>query len=112
MTYGRKLWQTVDKPLFGWAIGLGIIMTALAEYAPFVHRVTDVIVLLILVNGGYAIYSGIRITKRQLGAWKLLIFPLCYLLGAYWFLPKYTYYFALVYLCVAYLSYSMTKPQA
>ncbi len=112
MIYGRKFWQTLDKSLFGWSIIIGIVLTALGEYAPFIHRVTSVILLLILINGGYAIYSGIRITKQRLGWWKLFVFPVCYLIGAYLYLPKYTYYFALVYLGVAYLSYSMTKQQA
>ncbi|BAP85720.1 hypothetical protein LOOC260_111810 [Paucilactobacillus hokkaidonensis JCM 18461] len=104
-----KLVKQLDWPLLCWSIGLGIILSYIIEFAPFIHRASSVFVVLILVNGAYSIYQGIKTANAKLGRWRLFVFPICYLIGAYLVLPKYTYYFGLVYLCVSYLSYAMTN---
>lgn len=104
-----KLGKQFDWWLWCWAIGLGLVLTAIIEYAPFVHRASSVLVVLIIINGAYCIYQGIKTAKQKLGRWRLLVFPIGYFIGAYLFLPRYTYYFGLIYLCVSYLSYAMTN---
>ncbi|KRM12074.1 hypothetical protein ABTQ33_07225 [Paucilactobacillus suebicus] len=109
MAYLQRSWKRFDKKLFGWSVLVGIVLTAIGAYLPFVHRVTSVVLLMIIVNGGYSIYTGIRIAKKDLNWWELFLFPICYIIGAYIYLPHYTFYFTLVYLGIAYLSYSMSK---
>lgn len=65
--------------------------------------------LLALVNGCLAIGLGRMIYRRSHPGWWLLIWPVVYLIGAYLFLPQYTIYFAVVYLCLSYLSYGLTQ---
>lgn len=104
-----KLIKQFDWILLCWALGLGIVLSAIIEYAPFIHRASSVFVVLILVNGGYSIYQGVKTANAKLGRWRLFVFPIIYVIGVYLFLPRYTYYFGLVYLCVSYLSYAMTN---
>ncbi|WP_125681167.1 hypothetical protein [Levilactobacillus yonginensis] len=65
--------------------------------------------LLVIINGCLAIVLGRDIYRRTQPGWWLLIWPVIYLLGAVWFLPKYTRYFAIVYLCLSYLAYGLTQ---
>ncbi|KRL97605.1 hypothetical protein FD28_GL001691 [Levilactobacillus hammesii DSM 16381] len=65
--------------------------------------------LLAIVNGGLAVALGRAMYRRTQPEWWLLIWPLVYWLGAYLFLPQYTWYFAIVYLCLSYLGYGLTQ---
>ncbi|WP_225423482.1 hypothetical protein [Levilactobacillus suantsaii] len=64
--------------------------------------------LLLILNGGVSIGLGHFVATRQRPWWLLLVFPVFYFIGASGFLPGYTRYFALVYLCLSYLAYGLT----
>lgn len=109
MNVMKNVWEKTDKQLWAWSIGIGLLLTLIADKLPFIHRVTMVEVFLILINGIFSIWTGYRIHKQQ-GAWgELFIFPVFYFIAAYFFMPKYTYYFALAYLALAYLSWSLRQ---
>ncbi|MDT7014555.1 hypothetical protein [Levilactobacillus namurensis] len=88
-----------------WVVGicLGLVVPAVAQLLA-VSAVIRFGILLLVINGGAAIAVGRVIARRQQPKWWVLIFPVCYWLGAYAFLPRYTQYFALVYLCLSYLT--------
>ena len=65
--------------------------------------------LLVIINGCLAIILGRLIYRKTQPGWWLLIWPLIYLAGSLWFLPRYTRYFAIVYLCISYLAYGLTQ---
>lgn len=65
--------------------------------------------LLLLINGGLAIGLGRRIYQHAHPGWWLLIWPLTYLVGAIGWLPQYTWYLAIVYLCLSYVSYGLAQ---
>lgn len=65
--------------------------------------------LLLLINGGLAIGLGRRIYQHAQPGWWLLIWPLTYLVGAIGWLPQYTWYLAIVYLCLSYVSYGLAQ---
>ena len=75
------------------------------------HRIAayDGYIVLILINGIFSIWSGYWIYKHQRKWGELFIFPILYLITAYFFMPRYTYYFALAYLALAYLSWAMRQ---
>lgn len=92
-----------------WIVGLvvGVVFPALAAWIQLspVWRFGG---LLVVINGSLALVLGRLIAKRQRSAWLLFSLPVGYLIGAYAFLPHYTQYFSLVYLCVSYLAYGLT----
>lgn len=65
--------------------------------------------LLLLINGGLAIGLGRRIYQHAQPGWWLLIWPLTYFVGAIGWLPQYTWYLAIVYLCLSYVSYGLAQ---
>ncbi|WP_395430325.1 hypothetical protein [Levilactobacillus parabrevis] len=93
-----------------WAVGLvmGMIVPAVLSWLG-VSPVWRFAGLLVIVNGGLAVALGRRIYRRTQPGWWLIIWPLVYLLGSYLFLPQYTWSFAVVYLCLAYLGYGLTE---
>lgn len=93
-----------------WLIGIvmGLLLPAVATWLN-ISPVMRFGGLLLLVNGGLAIWLGRLIYRHTQPGWWLLIWPVVYLLGAYWFLPQYTLYFAVVYLCLSYLGYGLTQ---
>lgn len=82
---------------------MGLLIPALANVID-VSAVVRFGGLLLVINGGIAITIGRLIAKRRQPSWWLLIWPALYLVGAYLSLPQYTWYFALVYLCLSYLT--------
>lgn len=105
----KKVWQRLDKRLWLASILVGMVLTLVVDQLPFVTRVLMVELVLILVNGLFSIWTGKRIYRRA-GKWyELFVFPVLYFITAYFFLPRYTYYFALVYLGLAYLSWSLRQ---
>ncbi|WP_125579898.1 hypothetical protein [Levilactobacillus cerevisiae] len=97
----------------GWrywvvAIVMGLALPALATVVG-ISAVMRFGLLLIIINGCLAIVLGRLIYRKAQPGWWLLIWPLIYLAGSLWFLPQYTYYFAIVYLCVSYLAYGLAQ---
>ncbi|CAJ1227615.1 hypothetical protein LZY01_01800 [Levilactobacillus zymae] len=92
-----------------WLTGLimGIVLPALATLLN-ISTVMRFGGLLLVINGGVAIAVGRLVALKARPMWLLLVLPALYLVGAYGFLPAYTRYFALVYLCVSYLAYGLT----
>ncbi|MBD5806565.1 hypothetical protein EAI26_09285 [Lactobacillus sp. 0.1XD8-4] len=109
MNFMKKAWQRLDKQLWLSSILVGMVLTLIIDKLPFVTRVAMVELILILVNGLFSIWTGYWIYKHQ-GKWlELFIFPFFYFITAYFFMPRYTYYFALAYLALAYLSWSLRQ---
>lgn len=97
----------------GWhywivALVMGIVVPALAT-AIGISPVMRFGLLLVIINGCVAIILGRLIYRKTQPGWWLLIWPVIYLAGALWFLPGYTRYFAIVYLCVSYLAYGLAR---
>ncbi|HJA23380.1 MAG TPA: hypothetical protein H9958_04055 [Candidatus Limosilactobacillus intestinavium] len=93
-----------------WAgsIVLGIVLTALCAKLPFVSRVTMMWLDLIVINGVFCLWLGKHINSKS-KPWELFIFPVIYLIGGYLFTPRYMWYFALIYLGISYLTWSMSR---
>ncbi|ANK59621.1 hypothetical protein [Loigolactobacillus backii] len=64
----------------------------------------------IIVNGIAAILFGLQVARKKRPAWLILIFPFLFTLAVYFLYGKYAYWFALIYLCLSYLSYGLKKP--
>lgn len=64
---------------------------------------------LIVLNIAVSFVVGNLIKTSQLKWFMLFVFPLTFLVGAFLLLPRYSYYFALIYFCIEFLSYSMVK---
>lgn len=92
-----------------WCVGLVMgVMVPLLANAIDVSAVVRFGGLLLVINGGIAITIGRLMARRQQPLWWLLIWPGLYLVGATLFLPQYTQYFALVYLCLSYLTVGLS----
>ncbi|KEK13839.1 hypothetical protein HF82_00730 [Limosilactobacillus reuteri] len=109
MNFMKKAWEHLDKPLWLASILIGLVLTLVVDKLPFLTRVVMVEIVLILINGIFSIWSGYWIYKHQRKWGELFIFPILYLITAYFFMPRYTYYFALAYLALAYLSWAMRQ---
>ena len=107
MDFMKKAWARLDKKLWISSILVGIVLTLVVDKLPFVTRVAMVELVLILINGLFSIWTGYWIYKHQQNWGELFIFPILYFITAYFFMPRYTYYFALAYLALAYLSWAM-----
>lgn len=107
MDFMKKAWAHLDKKLWISSILVGIVLTLVVDKLPFVTRVVMVELVLILINGLFSIWTGYWIYKHQRNWGELFIFPILYFITAYLFMPRYTYYFALAYLALAYLSWAM-----
>ncbi|MFC6288669.1 hypothetical protein [Levilactobacillus angrenensis] len=97
----------------GWrywvlAIIMGVGLPALATLVS-VGPVWRFGLWLVLINGCLAIGVGRVIARKLQPGWWLLIWPVIYCVGAWWFLPRYTRYFAIVYVCLSYLAYGLTQ---
>lgn len=90
------------------SIAFGLILTALCAKLPFVSRVTMMWLDLIIINGIFCIWLGRNLSNKS-KPWELFIFPVLFLIGGYLFTPRYMWYFALIYLGVSYLSWSMSR---
>lgn len=101
---GRK----IDWKVWGGSLLLGVLLTALFAKLPFISRVTMMWLDLIVINGAFCIWLG-RYFSNHDRIWSLLIFPIIYLIGAYFFAPRYMWYFALIYLGLIYLAWSMKR---
>lgn len=102
----KQIGQKIDKKLLVSSLIAGIVITALAGKLPFIHKTLMMIIFLVLSL--FAIWTGWYLRKER-RSWKLLVFPLCFMIGAYFFTPRYSWYFALVYLGLAYLAWSLSR---
>ena len=106
MAIFKSKWQTFDKLLWILGIVFGMLVPVLTDRIPMLTRVHWVVWFLLIVNGIYSVWSGVHVARRQQRVFNLLIFPLLFLLAAYFFMPHYTYYFAPAYWAVSYLSWA------
>lgn len=106
MAIFKSKWQTMDKLLWGLGVVLGMLVPVLTDQLSFLTRVHWVVWFLLVVNGIYSIWGGNRVAKRQLSVLNLLVFPVLFLLAAYFFMPHFTYYFAPAYWAVSYLAWA------
>lgn len=104
----KALQQKIDIKLWAWSLILGLLLLALFAKLPFISRVTMVWLDLIVVNGAFCIWLGRHLKSHDHG-WSLFVFPIIYLVGCYFFAPRYMWYFALIYLGVSYLAWSMAS---
>lgn len=100
--------EKIDWKLWIISIVMGLIVTPAAVKLPFISRIILMSVFLVIINGGLSIWIGNYLSNNRRG-WSLFIFPVVYLVGAYFFAPHYTWYFAIIYLGVSYLSWSLTR---
>lgn len=99
-------WQAVDKLLWGLGLVFGVLLPVLTYRLPILTRVLWIELILLLVNGVFSIWIGRYIKRHQLRWATLLIFPLLFLIAAYFFMPKFAYYFAPAYWAISYLSWA------
>lgn len=109
MDWLKKVGTKTNITVWGWSIFFGVILPLLSDKNHLVRRVWMVGFVLLLVNMLFSIWLGRYLEKKDLKWGNLFIFPLLYLIISYEFMPKYTVYFALFYLGVVYLSWSISK---
>lgn len=103
----KQLWQKTDRVAVLVAVGVGFVFTWLVSFLSVMTLIPVFGSLLLVVYGGLAIWLGLRLRERW---WPMLFwFPLAFLLAAYLVFPKYLWLFALVYLGLSYLAWSMSK---
>lgn len=105
----KQTWHTINKPLWGWSILFGALLPVLTHRLPFFTRVLWVEVVLLLINCLFSIWIGGYIYRHQLRWRTLFVFPVLFLLAAYFFLPHFTYYFAPAYWAISYLSWAVRQ---
>lgn len=109
--YGLAKKVESNKSIAVWGFGIlfGIVLPLFSDKFRLIHRVWMVGFFLFLVNMLFSIWLGQYIKKNGLKWWNLLVFPVLYLLVSSIFMPKYTVYFALFYLGVTYLAWSISS---
>ncbi|GAA2848774.1 hypothetical protein [Pediococcus damnosus] len=87
----------------------------LGIFLPFVLHITSAshvfidLWFLIIINTLAAIILG-SLIKANRAHWLLIwLFPIFFMIGAYFFLPKYGYYFVIIYLTTSYIAYGLTS---
>lgn len=108
MVWLKELKAKTGIVMWGWSILFGIILPLLSDKGHLIHRTWMVGFVLFFVNMLFSVWLGQYIEKNRLKWWNLLVFPLLYLITSYLFMPKYTIYFALFYLGITYLSWSIS----
>lgn len=109
MDWLKKVESNKSIAVWGFEILFGIILPLFSDKFRLIHRVWMVGFFLFLVNMLFSIWLGQYIKRSGLKWWNLLVFPVLYLLVSYVFMPKYTVYFALFYLGVTYLAWSISS---
>jgi hypothetical protein len=93
-----------------WVAGvvLGVLLPFVLHITSAFHVFIDLWFLMI-INTLAAIILGSLIKANRVH-WALLwLFPIFFLLGVYLFLPRYAYYFVIVYLSTSYIAYGLTS---
>lgn len=104
----KQIGQKIDKKLWVASLIVGVVVTALVGKLPFIHKTLMMVIFLLLSL--FACWTGWYLRKQSRG-WQLLVFPACFMIGAYFFVPRYCWYLVLVYLGLAYLSWSLAREQ-
>lgn len=86
-----------------------VILPLLGKYLPFMNKAKLVGWVLFLLNGLVSWWLGWSLGKKMAPGWWIFLMPVMFFIVDFQFLPKYTRYFALFYLGISYLSWSMTK---
>lgn len=86
-----------------------VVLPLLGKYLPFMNKAKLVGWVLFVINGLLSWALGYFLAKRQGAGWWIFVMPVVFFVIDFQFLPKYTRYFALFYLGVSYLSWSMTN---
>lgn len=87
---------------------MGIILPFILHITNASHVFIDLWFLMI-INTLTAIILGSLIKANRVHWALLLLFPLFFLFGVHLFLPRYAYYFVLVYLSTSYIAYGLTS---
>ena len=98
-----------DKWLWGLGVVFGMLVPVLTHKLPFLPRVQWVEIVLLLINGIYSIWLGRYLARKEMSTWLLLVFPGLFLIAAYFFLPRYTYFLAPAYWAISYLACAMRR---
>lgn len=109
MSANKRSWGAIDFKVWGFSILFAVVVPLLAGKLHLVHRSLLVGLFLFLINTVVCVWIGRYIRRGQLRWWNLFVIPILFLIIAFFFLPKYTLYFAVFYLGVIYLSWSMTQ---
>lgn len=107
----KKTWQATDKLFWSMGICFGIILPVLTIKLSFLSRVVWIGLILLLVNGGFSIWFGGYIYRKQMRWVSLFVFPLFFLLAAYFFMPRYAWYLAPAYWALSYLSWALRQQE-
>ncbi|PWG00753.1 hypothetical protein [Levilactobacillus bambusae] len=103
----QEIINRIGWPYWLVGVGLGIVVPwvlVTAGMAPWLIFC----LLLSIVNTMTSIIIG-RVIQRRNGSWAwMLIWPLCFAIGAELFLKPYMIVFAIVYLCLSYMSYGLS----
>lgn len=105
----QDLWHGLDKWLIVYSLVLGIVLPAMRHYTSIFSKPMFSLWILIIINCAFAIYEGIHVANRHAPWWEMIIFPVIFLIGMHFYLPKYTVFFFFGYLCLSYLGYGMSK---
>ncbi len=100
--------KKVDYYLWGGSLLFGVLLPVLGIKLPITHAMW-VGVFLVIINACFSVWLGGHLYRCQARWCTLLVFPIFFLVAAYLWLPTYTYYFALAYLAITYLSCSLRK---
>lgn len=101
----------INVAVWGWSVLFGIILPLASDKLHFVRRAWMVGLVLFLINMLFSVWLGKYIKTHQLKWENLFVFPVIFLVISYFFMPKYTLYFALFYLGVMYLAWSISSQQ-
>lgn len=102
----KQIGQKIDKKLWLSSMIAGIVVVGLAGKLPSIHKTLMMIILMLLCL--FACWTGWYL-RKETRAWQLLVFPVCFMIGAYFFTPRYSWYFIVIYLGMAYLTWSLTR---
>ncbi len=95
-----------------WCLAFGAVFAFIIPIIGSTMELNDIMkigVILLGTNVAYAIVIGLYAGAKQMTWLILLIFPVLYLIGYRYFFDGFALYFTLVYLCLTYLSYGITK---
>ncbi|KRL27018.1 hypothetical protein FD27_GL000765 [Limosilactobacillus frumenti DSM 13145] len=109
MSVNKRTWGAIDLKLWGFSILFAVVIPLLAGKLHLVHRTWLVGLFLLIINTIVCVWVGHYLRSNQLRWWNIFVLPGLFLIMAFFFLPKYTWYFAIFYLGVIYLSWSMMQ---
>lgn len=100
--------KKIDWRLWGTGLAFAFVLPILTKMTPM-SRAMWVGLVLFIINCCFSIWIGKYEYQKEGKWWELFVFPILFLLVAVIWMPHYTYYFALAYLAISYLSCSLRK---